>query len=82
MIRLLIVCVQPGDDNHELALEFCLHNVEFHRFADVSPKAVDEEYDRQVSQDCSKFKGCLAASSHQLCKSVARSAPSVSLSVG
>ncbi len=78
MIRLLFVCDQPGDDNHELALEFCLHNVDFHRFADVGPKAVDEEYDRQISQNYFKFKGFLAASFYQLRKSVARSAPSVS----
>jgi hypothetical protein len=37
---------QPGEDNHELALEFCLHQADFHRFADTNPRAVDEQYDR------------------------------------
>ncbi|KAL3159096.1 hypothetical protein ABBQ32_011094 [Trebouxia sp. C0010 RCD-2024] len=36
--------VQAGDANHELAMEYCLQNLEQHRFGDVNPVAVEELY--------------------------------------
>lgn len=44
--RHCLLFAQPGDDNHELALDFCLHTTQFHRYADTNPKAVDEHYER------------------------------------
>ena len=35
---------QPGDDDHKLALEFCMHHTHVHGFLDTNPAAVDEEY--------------------------------------
>lgn len=35
---------QPGDDDHELALEFCTHHTHAHGFLDTNPATVDEEY--------------------------------------
>ena len=35
---------QPGDDDHELALEFCTHHTHVHGFLDTNSATVDEEY--------------------------------------
>ncbi|KAL3151809.1 hypothetical protein ABBQ38_012777 [Trebouxia sp. C0009 RCD-2024] len=36
--------VQAGDANHDLAMEYCLQNLEQHRYGDVNPLAVEELY--------------------------------------
>lgn len=37
--------LQPGEENHELASDYCLQNLYYHKFADVSPSAVTEFYE-------------------------------------
>ena len=34
----------PGEDDHELALEFCVHHTDFHTFLDTNPRQVEEQY--------------------------------------
>lgn len=36
--------LQAGDGNHDLAMEYCLQNLERHRFGDVDPKSVESLY--------------------------------------
>ena len=40
----VVVRVQPGDDEHELALEAMLCKLDFHRFLDTNPAVVDDIY--------------------------------------
>ena len=40
------MATQPGEDNYELALDYCLHSLEHHRYGDASPSQVDELLDR------------------------------------
>lgn len=38
--------LQPEDDNHETAMQYCLQNLDRHRFGDVNPKAVEADYSK------------------------------------
>lgn len=41
---LVPVWMQPGEDNHEIALEFCMQNMYYHGYPDPKPEDVGEYY--------------------------------------
>lgn len=43
-----VATTQAGEQNHELALEYCLGNLHHHHFGDVNPAEVEDNYDRCV----------------------------------
>lgn len=45
--------MQAGDANHELAMGYCLQNLEEHRFGDVNPLSVEELFARYALESFS-----------------------------
>ncbi|KAK9804286.1 hypothetical protein WJX72_004797 [[Myrmecia] bisecta] len=40
-----LIGVQPGDDNYEVAMDFCLNQLQHHKCLDTNPKEVDRQYE-------------------------------------
>ncbi len=39
-----VIVVQEDDENYGIAVEFCLQNLDYHRFGDTNPGEVHCEY--------------------------------------